>query len=441
VGLVLAACSSGSPSGSTEAHVFSTQAAGTLSGWAFNNPDDVGTARLNYAQQKLSGLNIQLDKTGFDAQKFTTRLASGDVPDVVQMDSTFVATYAAQGVILPLDQCFTAHSVDPNKQWYPFVIGDVTYNGHVWGVPQFYQPPAIMVNKKLLNAVGVTIDQIDTSKPDVLLGAIAKMYKASGGVPTVLGFDPQAASNVGMWILGQGGKLTDAAGKPTLDNPANVAGLNLLKSITDAQGGYAKLKSFTDSFDFFGKNNQFVANQTGAELVQQWYPNVLTPYMSQIDIQAIPFKDKDGNPFSVTSGQAFVIPKAAKNPDAACAWALALTSIEAWTAAGQARADTRAKSGGVNTGIFTGSPEADQKIRNTWVKLTGNAGFDQVISTYYDVLGYGKTFGASPAGQDIRSELQNALTAVLLGQKPAQQALSDAQAAALQAYKNVTGTS
>ena len=42
---------------------------------------------------------MSLDATGFDAQKFTTRLASGDVPDVVQMDRQFVATYAAQDLL------------------------------------------------------------------------------------------------------------------------------------------------------------------------------------------------------------------------------------------------------------------------------------------------------------------------------------------------------
>jgi len=72
------------------------------------------------------------------------------------------------------------------------------------------------------------------------------------------------------------------------------------------------------------------------------------------------------------------------------------------------------------------------------VKPTGNAGFDQVIGTYYDVVGYGTTFGSSPAGQTIQSELVNAVTAALLGQKSPQAALKDAQGAAMQAYQQAT---
>src|SRR6185437_15250647 len=275
-----------------------------------------------------------------DAQKFTTRLASGAVPDVVQMDRQFVTQYAAQGLIKPLNACFSAHNVNEKTWWYPNVIDDVTYQNQVWAVPQFYQPPAILLNMKALNAAGVKPDQIDTSKPDELLAAITKLYTQSGGVPTRLGFDPVATGQTGLWILGQGGRLADKNGKPTLDDPANVKGIDLLKKIVDAQGGFAKVKSFSDSFDSFGDKNQFVSDQVAAQVDAQWYPNVLSPYLSKINLQAVPFKDSSGKPFSVAGGTSFVIPAGAKNPDAACAWMVALTSRDAWMAAGQARADT-----------------------------------------------------------------------------------------------------
>jgi multiple sugar transport system substrate-binding protein len=73
------------------------------------------------------------------------------------------------------------------------------------------------------------------------------------------------------------------------------------------------------------------------------------------------------------------------------------------------------------------------------VKPSGDAGFDQVISTYYDVVDKGKSVGASPAGQQLKQELTNAITAALIGQKTPQKALADAQAATLSAYKTVTG--
>lgn len=115
-----------------------------------------------------------------------------------------------------------------------------------------------------------------------------------------------------------------------------------------------------------------------------------------------------------------------------------LTSDDAWMAAGEARAQTLETDGGLNTGLFTGSPAADQAIREKFVVETGNAGFDQVISTFYDVVDYGQSFGSSPAGQEIQNELNNAITAALLGDKDPEQALADAQDAAMRAYENAT---
>lgn len=439
--LALAACSSGGGDGgnTSDPTSFGTEATGSLSAWGFENADDVGQARLDFAAEELSDLDIELDATAFDAQKFTTRLASGDVPDVVQMDRRFVTTYAAQDLILPLNACYEAHDVVPEEQYYTSVVDDMRYEDEVWGVPQFYQPPAIILNTRVMEAAGVTPDQIDTSQPEVLLDAISKMYQESGGNPSVLGLDPQANGQAELWVLGMGGQLNDADGVPTLDDPSNIAGIELLKQVVDAQGGYAKVRSFTDSFDTFGENNQFVADQVGAQVNAQWYPNVLGDYVGQVEIGAVPFRDQDGEPFSVASGQAFVIPAAAQNKDAACAWMLSLTSHDAWLAAGEARGETVAENNAINTGLFTGSPQADQELRELWVKPTGDEGFDQTIATYYEVVEYGQTFGSSPAGQEIQNELRNAVTNVLLGDKTAEDALAEAQTAAMRAYDNITG--
>jgi len=434
---LLASCSAGGDDPAADVD-FSAAPTGALSAWGFENADDVGQSRLDHAAQQLPDVQVTLDATAFDAQKFTTRIAGGNVPDVVQMDRRYVTTYAAQGLLMPLDACFEAKGVDPTERWYQNVVDDVTYQDAVYAVSQFYQPPAILLNMNVLNETGVTPEEFDTSDIDGLVAAIGKIYQASGSNPTRLGLDPVATGQGGLWVVGMGGQLTDAEGKPTLDDPANAAGIEALKRITDAQGGYAAVKSFTDSFDTFGDANQFVTNQVGAQVANQWYPNVLSAYRDQISLQAVPFRDADGQPFSLASGTAFVIPAGAQNPGAACAWMNELTSTDAWLAAGAARAATIEGKGGVNTGLFTGSPEADEQIRSTYVKPTGDAGFDQVIATYYDVAGNGRSFGSSPAGQDIQNELNNAITAALLGDKTTEQALADAQQAAQRAYDNAT---
>jgi multiple sugar transport system substrate-binding protein len=440
VALAMTACGGEDQPEDQQPAAFTKSPSGTLKAWGFDNADDGGKARLDYAKSKLSGVTIALDATGFDAQKFTTRLASNDVPDVVQMDRQFVATYAAQDLIMPVDDCFKTWGVDPNQQFYPAVTADVTYDGKIWAAPQFFQPAAVLLNQRVLSSAGVDPSQIDTSKPDQLVAAAKKMYVAKGGTPSRLGFDPVATGQGPLWVLGSGGRLVDDQGKPALDDPNNVKALTVLKQLSDAQGGFAKVKSFSDSFDVFGKSNQFVKDQVGAQVDAQWYVNVLSPYEKQIELSAVPFKDQNGKPFAVTGGSSFVIPAKAKNPDAACAWMINLVSGDAWMAAADARAETLKKTpGAMNTGLFTGSPAADQAIKAKYVKSSGNKGFDTTIQTFYDVVSAGKSQGSSPAGQTIQSELNNAISSALLGQKTAEQALADAQSAAMRAYDKVAG--
>jgi multiple sugar transport system substrate-binding protein len=440
----LAACSSdGGGTGDTGG--FTKDYTGSISVWGFDGADEVGTSRLDYAEGvvKKSDATVDLDASAFDAQKFTTRAASGSISDVVQMDRQFVATYAAQGLIMPLDDCFSLYGVDPDSYWYPQVVDDVTYDGSVYAVPQFYQPPAILLNTRVMDAAGVTEADLDTSNPDAFLAAIKKMTVLdAGNNPTQIGFDPQGVSKAGLWMLSFGGQTIDADGKPALDDPNNVKAVDFLKSIYDAEGGYANAKSFIDAFDVFGDNNSYVADQVGAAVFDQWYVNVLTPYADQVQIGATPLNTQDGKPFTVASGSSFVIPTSAKNPSAACAYVLALTDADAWNAAGEARdATTQADASrhGINAGLFTGSPEADQTLRDAYVKPTDYPGFDQAIGVYYDVAAAGQSFGSSPAGQQIQTELQNAVTSALLGEKSSADALKDAQDAAMRAYDQVAG--
>ena len=46
----------------------------------------------------------------------------------------------------------------------------------------------------------------------------------------------------------------------------------------------------------------------------------------------------------------------------------------------------------------------------------------------------GRSIGASPAGQQLQTKLQNAIVSVLLGTKEPDAALKDAQTAAMRAY-------
>lgn len=438
VAFALTACgSSGSagPAPSAAGNPFEGTPAGALRTSGFNPSDEVGKSRADYAAQQLQGVNVSMDTTNFDAQKFAAQAAAGQTPDLIQLDRTVVATFAAKGLILPLDQCFAQHQVTPAQQYYQAALDDVTYDGAVYAVPQFFQATALLANKRVLAKAGVDAATLDTSKPDQIVAAAKKLYAESGGKPSVLGFDPDMPGSANIWFTAFGGGLYGSDGTPKLDDPKNVDALTWLKQLLDAQGGYAKVKSFKDSMDVFGDKNQYVRDQVGVQTWAQWYPNVLANTAKGVSIEAIPIKDAAGQPIAMAGGTSFAIPRASKNPAAACAWAVAATSTDAWLAAGEARAQTVAKNKSIATGLMTGSPIADQAIREKFVKPSGSADFDQVIETYYSVLSHNKSLGSSAVGQQAKQELDNAVVVALTGEKTPQQALADAQAAAQRAWE------
>ncbi|GAA4905098.1 extracellular solute-binding protein [Tessaracoccus lubricantis] len=438
VALTLTACGGGNGDGDGTAEGsdvdFSGEASGTLKTLAFNPGDEVGQSRADLAEEKLGGVTVEMDTANFDAQKFATLAAAGNLPDVVQMDRAFIATYAQKGLLMPMDDCFAAQEVDAGEYWYPAVVEDVTWDGNIYAAPQFFQPSIIIVNKAVTEPAGVTADQFDTSKPDELVALAGELTQMKGAQPTTLGFDPDMPGSIATWFTVFGGGVMDDDGKPVIDDPKNVEALTFLKELMEAQGGYAEVSSFKQTWDVFGDQNQYVANQTAAGLWAQWYINVLAGAKDDVQLDAVPIKDLEGNPFAMAGGTALAIPAQAKNPVAACQWITTVTSQEAWEAAGDARAKTVTENDSINTGLFTGSPAADQAVRDAHVKESGNADFDKLITTAYDSLADTRTLGASPVGQPIDEAIKNAAGAALAGDKTPEQALADAQAQAMTAW-------
>ncbi|MFJ6280867.1 extracellular solute-binding protein [Arthrobacter subterraneus] len=441
IALTATACGGGGggTADTAEAVDYGADLSGTLTTGGFTLGDEVATSRADLATAALEedGVTVEINESNFDPQRFAAQAASGTLPDLVVMDRQYVATYAAKGLIEPVDDCFTTHDVNAEEHYYPAVLQDVTYNDQVYGIPQFWQPWSIITNTRVMEEAGVTAEDLDTSNPEAVLGAAEKMYESEGDTPTRLGFDPQMPSQAPVWFAAFGGKIMDETGKPTLDDPANIEALTWLKDIYDAQGGYETAYSFGQTWDFFGENNQFVADQVGAGLYAQWYPNVLSDFADQLEISGVPLRNQDGDAIAVAGGQSYVIPTGAKNKAAACKWAVTNTSDEAWMAAAEARVSGM-EEGGIFTGIFTGSQTADQMIKDEYLESTGNEGFDQLIDSYYQALENGVPLGSSPAGLEIQTELQNAMAPAMSGDKTIEEALGDAQAAAMLVYEQAT---
>ena len=148
---------------------------------------------------------------------------------------------------MPLDECFSLHGVKPEPQYYPSVVDDVTYDGKVWAVPQFFQPPAIMLNKRVMEKAGVS--RRPRSTPPSRTQIVASPRSVREGRQTLRRSDSTRTCRVGLLVVPRSSAAVDRRGRRAdAGRPEQRQGAHLAEAVTDAQGGYAKVKSFTDSF-------------------------------------------------------------------------------------------------------------------------------------------------------------------------------------------------
>jgi multiple sugar transport system substrate-binding protein len=222
-----------------------------------------------------------------------------------------------------------------------------------------------------------------------------------------------------------------------LDDPATIDVYTNYKKLVDAQGGWTKVKSFKDSWDFFGAKNPFVTDQVGAMVVEQWYLTVLAETApTKIDFTVVPIKGKDGNPVTIQVGGSWVIPNKSKNPQAACQFAKLMTSLDAWLAAANAKTAVFGKEGKYYAGTYTGNKSADEQIFGAdnsggiWKPGTQGdqfAQFDDAVSSALELQPNAIEEPASPIGNQFNTSLQNALNRILQGEQDVPAALKRAQ--------------
>jgi multiple sugar transport system substrate-binding protein len=410
---------------------------GTLNIMGFGKGDDVAETRAAIASKVVGG-TINRPSGGFNDQQFLAAVASGNAPDLVYLDRQKVGSYAAKGAFLPLTSCIKNDKINM-KQYRQAAVNEVTYKGQVYGIPEFYDVRTILVDNKVLDQTHVSIGALNPAKPAALLAAAKKMVKfdANGNV-TRIGFDPKMPEFFPLWAKAYGVDILSKDGlHANLSAPGAVKALTYAMSLINAQGGWNKFKSFRDTWDFFGSDNQVEKNQVGAWPMEQWYYNVLAGSSPDVHITALQFRNLKNQPINYETGSAWAIPKGSKNPQAACAWAKAMTSVSTWMAAARNRAALRKASKQPYTGISTGNSIADQDIyKQTYTSI--NPFFDEAVKKVLDVQRFSFGIPASPASAEFQAAWQNAVNRVLAGQQTPQQALNQAQKEATAAIKAAT---
>ncbi|GAB2678725.1 extracellular solute-binding protein [Kribbella swartbergensis] len=435
--LALTACAgvgNNEDSGGSDQSSADSTPSGTLNVMGFSGEDEVAQSRITAFKTAYPTVTVKNNKGDFDAQQFLTAVSSGNPPDVVYMARNLVGTYAAKGAIQPLDDCIKNNDIDTG-QYREAAMNEVKLKDKTYGIPEFYTVSTNLISAKALKSAGVPVSDIQTADWDKLEQTVKKLYVAKAGRPARIGYDPKMPDFFPLWAMANGAELVKPGGEPNLNDPKAVEALEYTIKLINAQGGWSNFKTFRDTFDLFGEKNQFTKDQLAAFPIENWYVNVLRDSRKQgLELASTMFTNRQGEPISTIGGSAWVVPKGAKNMDAACKWAKTLTSLETWHKAAEARMQTVAKDKSFFTGLFTGNKKADEEIKAKYLKPSGDAGFDQAINNYYDVLDKAKALNPSPAGAEIEAAWKNAVGKALGGSATPQAALDQAQAEAKTAF-------
>ncbi|MEJ3403850.1 ABC transporter substrate-binding protein [Rathayibacter sp. YIM 133350] len=410
----------------------------TLNVMGFSNSDDVADTRLKRAEKDLDGVKVKLAEGDFDLQQFLSSVAAGDPPDLIYVNRNQIGSLAARGAVVPLADCVSEKKIETDQFRKP-AVGQVTINGDLYGIPEFNQVEVTMANADLLNAAGLTLDDVNGSDWDAVSAANKALAKTGGGTVSVIGYDSKLPEFFPLWAHANGVDiLSDDGKKSHLDDPKAVEALKWAVSIYNDQGGFSAVKAFRDSADFFGSGNQFATSTLGAMPMEQWYVNVLNDVSPDAPLAFDTVRDRQGDPLAYSSGSAWAVPAGSKNAASACAFAGDMVSVDSWMAAAENRQKTREADGKPFTGILTGNAVADDKIQD----LVGNSApepWKSAIDAMYEANSHSFSLPANPADAEFTTIWQDAVNAVLTNgddpktsleaaQKKAQKALDDAWA-------------
>lgn len=403
-----------------------TEVSGSITTLFFGATDEVGQSRLDAFQAAYPNVTVNVTEGGFDPQVLQTALTAGTPPDVINLPRDVFGTYAAQGALLSLDTFISESGLDMGIYRDP-AVAQVTYNGQVYGIPEFYDVRVLIINDSLLEAAGLTADDVDTTDWNRLEEVNQQLTLVEDGNVCRLGFDPKLPEFLPVWAAANGASLISEDGLTSnLEDPKVAEALAYTASLHDPAGGRAQFDAFRQTWDFFGSGNQVAADQLGAWPMEQWYIDVLAEVSPDEDITVKPFTDRQGNALTYQTGSAWAIPTNAPNAAAAYAFAQFMTSTDAWLVAAQAKQDARESAGAPSIGIWVANEESMDRILTEIVEPAADKDTASVVAVLREASDNAISIPLSPAGQEFDTIWREAVENVLTGGMDAQEALTAA---------------
>lgn len=410
-------------------------------GMSYENADEIATTRIDHFQDQYPDVEPTFSESNYNSQELLTALQGSDPPDVIRMPRNLIGGYIRRGIFEPLDSCLQRVGVDPGE-YREAAIQQLTADGTLYALPEAYWVRAWLIDNVVFEEVGLSPTDFDWSDWDAISEANRTILENSE--TAVVGIDakvsdPTSADMFPLWVHANGGQLVAEDGTPQLDSPEVVEALEFVASMIEPYGSHADfLDARGATGDFFGAENQFALHTEGAFPMQQFYLNTLRQ-SPQVEITAMPFLTRDGDPITWADGDAIGIAAESDNKDAACAFVTSVLSTEAWVAAAEARQALREEDDAPNLGTVTGNIEADEIIFSEIVDLSDYPVFEAAVETFLSVQEQAFVIRQSAASEQVQQAWATAVDSVLNGTAEPQEALEQAQQEAEDAIEQAGG--
>ncbi|MEU1972800.1 extracellular solute-binding protein [Microbacterium sp. NPDC019599] len=181
------------------------------------------------AWSEESGVDVEVTVATDQAQQLSQGFAAGDPPDLFYLGPEQLAGFAGNGSL----QAY-GDELANKDDFYPSLVENFTYEDQFYCAPKDFSTLALIINKGLWDAAGLTDDDIPTTWDE--LASVAQTLTKDGVVGLGFGAEYQ---RVGVFMAQAGGALVED-GQAVANSQENVDALTYVKDhLNDGTFAYA----------------------------------------------------------------------------------------------------------------------------------------------------------------------------------------------------------
>lgn len=343
----------------------------TFSSWGGSGYNETNELLLKAFEAKHPNIKVKIEDTPNKQywQKMEAAASGENLPDVFWMNGPRFASYAANGMLKPLDDLIKKDSLDL-KNFPSSLVNLYNYGGKQYAIPKDFDTIGVWYNKALFDAKGVAYPKDDWTWSEFVDTAKKLTDPANGVWGVAAALDSQGGYYNTIFQSG-GYVISDDKKTSGYDKPEAIEGIKFWTDLINVHKVSPTLAQMTDTEPM----DMFQSGKVAMYWDGSWNASTFgkNEYLKgKVDVAALP---KNKQQSVVIHGLGYAMSSKSKHPDEAWEFVKFLASKEA--------ADIHAKTG-VAIPAFNGT-------QDTWVKSFPN----MKLQTFVNQVSYSKQYPVS----------------------------------------------